>query len=166
MAEYRALGFDGDSPDDAADRAEAHRTGRTAEDVRRERLAAQEREQVLAKQQAELEFFRSQAVKQKMDADLKAIQKAYPEVKSLGELGDGFLSLIRAGVAAPLAARVVKEEQAGSQAKAPAKAGKVNAKSRSEKEFYTNEELDRLTPADLDDPKVMEKALRSLTKLG
>jgi hypothetical protein len=35
-----------------------------------------------------------------------------------------------------------------------------------EQEFFTNEELDKLTSKDLDNPNIYEKAMRSLSKLG
>jgi hypothetical protein len=35
-----------------------------------------------------------------------------------------------------------------------------------EREFFTSEELDQLTPKQLDDPNIFEKAMRSLSRLG
>ena len=35
-----------------------------------------------------------------------------------------------------------------------------------EQEFFTNEELDKLTDKDLDNPNIYEKAMRSLSRLG
>ena len=43
--------------------------------------------------------------------------------------------------------------------------GAVN-QTPAEKEFYTSEELDRLTDKDLDDPSIFARAMRSMTRLG
>jgi hypothetical protein len=45
--------------------------------------------------------------------------------------------------------------------------GGVSGKAEApEKEFFTGEELDKLTPKQFDDPNIFEKAMRSLSRLG
>lgn len=165
MEIYKSLGFDGSDPDDAADRAEAHRTGRDVAAVREERQREQSREQEMERQRSELNFLRAQEIRRRMAEDLKAVQKIDPSVKSLADLGGDFAKLIRAGVDAATATRAILAQRESTQAKPPAKAGKVNAKSGAERDYFTNEELDKLTAEELDDPRVMEKAMRSLTRL-
>ena len=47
----------------------------------------------------------------------------------------------------------------------PASVGSISGSGTAESEFFTSEELDKLTPRQLDDPKIMEKAMRSMARL-
>ena len=57
------------------------------------------------------------------------------------------------------------ETRQSKEATVPPKIGKVNVKTETERNYYTNKELDSLTGKDLDDPAVLDKAIKSLTKL-
>lgn len=43
---------------------------------------------------------------------------------------------------------------------------KSTTTNKDEKEFFTSKELDQLTEKDLDNPKILEKAIKSMSKLG
>lgn len=161
----RRLGFTGRDPDEIADAAEAHFTGKPVEQIRQDRLTEQQQQNRVQAMAQELQKYQMQEVQQKMEADLAAIRKLDPGVKSLDELGPEYFKLIQAGVSGEIAYRAVKGQQESTKAAPPQKIGKVNAKTKAEKDYYTSEELDKLTSADLDDPKVMEKAMRSLSRL-
>ena len=165
------LGFTGADPDEVADRAIAHYTGRTVDEVRAER-ERKAREDAQAKQaQGEAERLRqqnltllAQMARQRMEKDLQAIRRIDPKVKSLEDLGPEFGSLIRQGISAEIAYRAIAEQRKAGEVTAPPKAGKVNAKTKAEKDYYTPEEVDRLTEKELDDPGVMQKVMKSMTR--
>ncbi len=56
-------------------------------------------------------------------------------------------------------------EQANAENSGASPGGVTGKASTPEREFFTSEELDKLTPKDLDDPNIFEKAMRSLSKL-
>ena len=47
---------------------------------------------------------------------------------------------------------------------APPVTGRINSKTVVEKEYFTEKELNSLSSKDLDDPAVLAKALKSMTK--
>lgn len=165
------LGFTGANLDEVADKAVAHYSGRSIEDVKNERLQqaraqeearkAEQLTQTLRMQNRELV---TELVKNRMAEDLAKIQKLDPKVKSLDELGPAFGQLIRQGIPAERAYRVLAEEKKEAELVPPPKIGKVNAKTKAEKDFYTSEEVDKLTEAELDDPKIRAKVMKSMTR--
>ena len=48
----------------------------------------------------------------------------------------------------------------------PQDIGAVNSSSSKEKDFYTSAEIDKLTSKELDDPKIFDRVMKSLAKLG
>ena len=99
----------------------------------------------------------------RLEAALKAIRKIDPKVKGIEDLGEEFFELIRNGfdgVTAYMALKAKKES--GKKLKPPA-VGRV-AKSGAEKDYFTARELNLLTGRELDDPKVLKKAIRSMVK--
>ena len=102
-----------------------------------------------------------------MSDDLMAIQKVYPEVKSLEELGDDFFNAMSAlGTRDPLLAyEVVKAKKNATEKPKPQEIGGVNSSSSKEKDFYTPSEVDKLTDKDYDNnPKLMDIVRQSMTK--
>lgn len=160
----RRLGFTGRDPDEIADAAEAHFTGKSVEEIRQARMARQQQQSEVQAMAAQLQQYQMKEVQQKMEADLAAIRKLDPGVKSLDDLGPEYFRLIQAGVSGEIAYRAVKGQQESTKAAPPQKIGKVNAKTKAEKDFFTPEEVDKLSPAELDDPKTMEKVMKSMTK--
>lgn len=109
-----------------------------------------------------------QQIRRQMDEDLRRIQQLDPAVLSLDDLPDCYTAL-RFNSAAPLTARqaylATGRIQAVLEAK-PQSTGSMTGGGRVEREYYTADELDRLTSKDLSNPAVMEKAMKSLSRLG
>jgi hypothetical protein len=148
----------GETVDDIADLALSHQTGKTVDDIRRERVENQ-RISFLEAQAAE---YQNIIITQKMQDDLKAIQKIDPEIKSLEDLGQEFNRLVSAGLSGVEAFDVIKTRKGREERKAPPKIGKVNNDTKTEKDFYTPEEVDNLQPSDYDKPGVMKKVRDSM----
>ena len=130
-----------------------------------------------AERQAEKE---RQAAEQKQQAQYKELLDFYKEVH--GKDFDATTTLpkevwqaVDKGIPPKYAyaeylSRQAIKEQAIEKANAEngqASPGGVSGKAETpEKEFFTGEELDKLTPKQLDDPNIFEKAMRSLSRLG
>ena len=115
----------------------------------------------------EVETYKKIAIEKLMSDDLMAIQKVYPEVKSLEELGDDFFNAMSAlGSRDPLLAyEVVKAKKSATEKPKPQEIGGVNSSSSKEKDFYTPSEVDKLTDKDYDNnPKLMDIVRQSMTK--
>jgi len=158
------LGFNGDTPEDIIDQANSHFLKKPVEEVRRQRLEVEKKQQVEIKKEAELEFYKSKEVERLMADDLAKIQRLDPTVKTLDDLGDDYLNLIRAGIDAEIAFNVLQQKKQKETKIPPADIGKVNSNSQKEKEFYTPEEVDKLTKNDLNNPKIMQRVMDSMTK--
>ena len=118
--------------------------------------------------QQELAMYRQREVDRMMADDLRAIQTIDPTVTSLNDLPDTFLAL-RFNQAAPMSAQkafvAMKAIEQQTQKQKPASVGSIHGSGSAESEFFTNEELNSLTPKMLEDAKIMEKALRSMERL-
>ena len=100
----------------------------------------------------------------RIEADLKAIRKLDPKVKDIEDLGEEFFELIRNGfdgVTAYMALKAKKEN--GKKLKPPA-VGRVAKGGSAGKDYFTARELNLLSSRELDDPKVLKKAIRSMVK--
>lgn len=160
----RLLGFDGETPTQVADAAEAHYTGQSIEEIRQRRENAERQEAQTRAIVEELQRYRTEEVQRRMAQDLKAIQKVNPQIKSLDELGGEYFKLIQAGVSGEAAYRAIQAMEESGKAAPPPKIGKVNARTKGEKAYYTPEEVDRLTAEELDKPGVLERVMKSMTK--
>lgn len=156
--------FEGNTLEEQLDYAQAQSMGI---DVTTYRAQRQEQEQAQAVQQ-ELQMYRQREIDRMMDDDLKAVQAIDPTVTSLKDLPETFLAL-RFNQAAPMSARdafiATKAITQQTKTPKPASVGSISGSGTAESEFFTNEELNNLTPKMLDDPKVMEKAMRSMARL-
>lgn len=103
-----------------------------------------------------------------MAADLEAIRAAHPDVtaKNCRELGSRFFALMATGVLDPVTAyeAVLAYEKRHAAPAAPPAIGAVTGQSGGEKEFYTPEEVDRLSGRQLQDQKTLRRIIRSMTK--
>ena len=155
-----ALGrfFDGD---DKALKAIAYAEEKPLEQVQKEFKERTEIES-LRKENEVLKAKQQQAaVELAIEHDLKAIQKIDPNVKSLEELGDTFIRLIASGANAEdayYAAIAKKEKETKSPAKPPGKIGQ----SGGEKDFFTKEEVEQMSPEEVH--KNYEKIKTSMKK--
>ena len=119
--------------------------------------------------QYQLEMYQNREIDKMMADDLAAVQALDPSVTALSDLPDSFFALRFNSLSPMGAARAYTAAKAVEQASVPPKpasAGPIEGESGGESEYFTADELDRLTPKMLDNPKIMEKALRSMTKLG
>lgn len=172
------LGFEGESPEAAADSALSHVTGKPVEEIRREREAAQQHSQLTQALIAEVEALRGEKAQREVDEDLKRFKAIDPELKDVEDLEKrypAFLEAIRNlsdedkrnSELRELLFRSAVGMREAKKIKPPPAIGRLNTKTEAEKDFFTEKELNYLeaNPEKLDDPKVREKAIRSMTKL-
>lgn len=169
----KGYGYSGSAEEIAVQIAAAQR-GISPEELNAEEQRAAERAKAMM--QSDPEYL---AMKQKAEAyeqaafdnlfksDLAAIKKAFPDFKgkSIDDLGDQFAALRANGVDAVTAYAAMQQAKQATAKPVPPVMGAVN-QTTAEKEFYTSDELDRLTDKDLDDPGIFAKAMRSMTRLG
>ena len=122
----------------------------------------------------EVEALRDREAKRVMEDDLKAFQKIDPSLKTLDELPELYFQMLASSGEngknpdfREALFRTVTGMQEAKKIKPPPAIGRLNTKTEAEKEFYSEKELEYLEahPDKLDDPKVREKAIRSMTKL-
>lgn len=159
-----SFGFKGNTPDEIADAIEAHTSGRSIEEIRSAREVKAREDADIQRLRNENAAFRQREAQRVFDEDLKLIQKYDPKIKSLGELGEEFFKLRANGISTEVAYSVIKSKKDSEKIIPPPAMGRVNAQTKVERDFYTSDELDKLN-SELDDPKVLEKAIRSMTKL-
>jgi len=114
----------------------------------------------------ERERFRKAAFESRYGADLREIRAAYPEEKigHIRELGKQYFALRRCGVENLAAYNAVRAATAAFKKSPPPSIGPVGMGETS-RDFFTGAELDRLSDRELSNPKVLEKAVKSLTRL-
>lgn len=169
----KGYGYSGSAEEVAAQIAAAQR-GISIEEFNAQEQQAAERAKAMM--QSDPEYL---AMKQKAEAyeqaafdnlfksDLAAIKKAFPDFKgkTIDDLGDQFAALRANGVDAVTAYAAMQQAKQATAKPVPPVMGAVN-QTPAEKEFYTSDELDRLTDKDLDDPSIFARAMRSMTRLG
>lgn len=160
------FGFNGSTPEEVADAAEAHYSGKDISEIRAERERKAQETNEIEQLREEARFYRERENQRIFEEDLKTIQKLNPEIKSLSDLGPDFIRLKAAGVDTEVAYNAVYSKKAAEKITPPPKVGSVNSKTKPDKTFYTPEEVDRLTDKELDDPKIFENVMKSMTKWG
>ena len=170
----RSKGFSPRDAGEAVRMLEAEAAGKSFQEYMREqdeaemelenRIKASElyREAVARATENEMDAARYRSAQQ-MQRDLQAIRAVDPSVNSLEELGEEFKELVQT-MDGLNAFYVMKGRAAVKNAAMPPAIGAVGGGTDTERDF-TAEELDRLSMEDLDDPKIMERALRSLRKI-
>lgn len=158
------FGFDGATPEETIDKANAHYLQKPIEEVRAQRLEAEKRQQEEAQRQAQLDYYRMRDAQRMMADDLARIQKLDPTVKKLEDLGQDYFKLIEAGIDAEIAFNAVNQKKQRETKTPPVEIGKVNSGSKEEKDFYTSAEVDRLSKKDLENPKIRARVMESMTK--
>ena len=83
-----------------------------------------------------------------MQADLEALRKIDPTLKSLEDLGDGYVEYVSSGLSPERAYWALKAEEQAKMAKPPVEVGKV-ATGTSEKDYYTDAEIDAMSSEQL-----------------
>lgn len=135
-------------------------------DVYREEYERGRELEDLRAQNAELQEMLTDAeVNRLMQEGLREVQEIDPNIQSLDELGDVFVNCIASGLfdtkQAYYAALAYNNNE---KVLAPDAIGKV-ADTKSERDYFTSEELDALTPEELDDDEIWAKAMRSMERL-
>ena len=160
----KGYGYDG-SPEEIADNLLAAQKGITPEEAKQQREAEEAKNLEVEKTKGELEFYKKLAIEKLMDDDLRTLQEVYPEVKKLDELGDDFMSLLTATHDPILAYEAVKAKEAKTKKPTPPEIGSVGSTAGKEKDFYTSQEVDKLTASDYDsNPKLYDIVRKSMLK--
>lgn len=156
--------FEGSTLDEQLEYAQAQSLGIDVSTYRQQK----EEENKAQAVQNELQMYRQREIDRMMADDLRAVQAIDPTVTSLNDLSPTFLAL-RFNQTAPMGAKeaflATKAIETQTKTPKPASVGSISSAGTVESEFYTSAELDALTPKMLDDPKVMEKAMRSMARL-
>jgi hypothetical protein len=170
---FGLFGFKG-NVDEIEDQAKAHYTGKTVEEVRNERLQAQKvfeeqqrREQENLAKDNQIKDLQRQLYARILDDDLKRVQSIDPSIKSLDDLGADFAKMRMSGVSTDVAYHAVKSSLEANKKTPPPEMGKVNATQKADKTYYTSAEVDAMIASNdkaLDDPSVLEKIRKSMTK--
>lgn len=169
----KGYGYEG-TPEEIAVQITAAQRGISPEELQAQEQQAAERAKELMQNDPEFlamkqkaEAYEQVAFDNLFKADLAAIKKAFPDFKgkSIDELGGQFAALRANGVDAVTAYAAMQQAKQATEKPVPPVMGAVN-QTKTEKEFYTSEELDRLTDKDLDDPSIFARAMRSMTRLG
>lgn len=158
------FGYHG-NPDEIADQLMAASTGKPIDQVRNERIQQQSANDAALQAKAEAKYYKDQflnaQVKSAMERDLKAIRKIDKTVKSLDDLGPEFLSLIGSGVDAETAYYASTAKKQAHEKPKPKDMGAIGSGNK-EKDYYTPDEVDKLTDAQLDDPKIRSVIRKSM----
>jgi hypothetical protein len=100
------------------------------------------------------------------DRDLSEIKKSFPDVtaQNIRELGGQYWALRRSGVSNLVAYGAVRQAQDAARTAGPPDIGAVSRAGGAQKDFYTPQEVDRLTAGQLGDPGVLRAVQTSMTK--
>lgn len=162
------------SPDEVRDMLIANDRGISVEQLRAERAADVAKQRALVENDPEYKrameenkHLQDVLVQDRMAKDLQLLKSEYPDLKAetVDDLGEDYAKLIGLGWSA-------KEAYEGSLARTranmktpPPSTGPVKSQMPADKEFYTPEEVDRITREDLKkDPTLLEKIKRSMTR--
>lgn len=170
---FNAVGIQGSNPQEIILQLRAQQNGTTLDEERKLDAQRQEALQQAIDQSPDMLLAKQIVQKQKFDSDLQAIKAAYPDVEAreVGELGSVYIDLMAAAERGGISIDpvVAYEAQLAHDRRTtkptPPSTGSARGDAGVEKEYYTSEELDRLTAKQLDDPVIFEKAFRSMKRL-
>lgn len=126
----------------------AEATGMTEDEVIAEIEAAQESAQkdlLIEQLQDQVTSIEAERL---MQADLEAIRKVDPSLKSLDDLGEGYIEYIEAGLDPVKAYWAIKAEENANHATPPKEIGRVET-TPVEKDYYTDAEIDAMSSEEL-----------------
>lgn len=116
---------------------------------------------------------KAEQAKKAEQADIAALKAVYPDLKAenYADLGAEFVKARTLGFSAIAAYAAVtadkpKVETAPAEPPKPEMGALNTAGDLSEKEYYTPQEVDKLTKAQVKDPKIWERVRNSMTKWG
>ena len=99
-----------------------------------------------------------------MDDTFKAIRKIDPSIKSIDDLDAEYFELVKNGIDGLTAFMALKAKGENARRKSPPKVGRVVKSHGAQKDYFTAKELNMLSAKELDNPKVLKKALKSMVK--
>ena len=161
---FKKFGFEGETPEDALDAIDAHYSGKDIATVKAERLAAEQEAHRLKMLEDENSSLRNERNRQIIERDLKEVQKLDPNIKAITDLGQEFIQLKSMGWGTLEAYNAVKAAKEVKEITPPPVIGKVNNNTTAKKDFYTSEEVDKLSDEELNDPIIMKNVMQSMTK--
>ena len=173
-----AEGYAGLDAISLADSVEAAKEGVSPDQIRsrRETRAKEIEDAVKAhpdfiRNKTEAEQFRELLQKRQFESDIAELNNKYPDadIKSVEDLGEAYRKLRANGIDNETAyLATVGKGKIAVQETTPEIGAANGSKAIPEKEFYSNEELDRLCDPrhkkELDNPEVWEKVLRSIRR--
>lgn len=152
----KKLGYDGD-PLSIADKLIASTDNLEVDEVSKLREKEYAEADRLAQERELAELRDYKLAEYMMKEDLREVQTLRPFIKDMSELPDEFWKLKEAGVSVSKAIEVTVPNK-------PKDAGGLNGITPADKDYYSQEDLDRLTSKDLDNKQTLEKAWASMFK--
>ena len=128
--------------------AEAHFFDRKYDDMMRERNERLQAENLDRENKRLKDEINNIKVERAIEQGLKEVQAIDPNVKDLTELGESFAKYIASGLSSKQAYFAVKAEQEATRVVAPKPPGKVNQTPAAAKDFYTKDEVLRMSSAE------------------
>ena len=126
----------------------AEATGMSEDEVLAEIEAAQESAQKDLLIEQLQEQVTSIEAERLMQADLEKIRKVDPSLKSLEDLGEGYIEYVSAGLDPVKAYWAIKAEERANEATPPKEIGRVET-SPAEKDYFTDAEIDAMSSEEL-----------------
>lgn len=159
MAElFRKFDIPGETPEDVADAAEAHLTGKTVEEIKKQRAESER----IAQLEAENKALREAQAERIFRDDLSAIRSRYPDApKAIEELGDDFIRLRAAGVS-PIVAYEAVKASAKPKNPVPPSTGAVKSVGRSTPEVFSREDVAAMSKSEVE--KNLDKIMKDMQK--
>lgn len=165
---FKQFGFTGSTPEEIIDQANAHYLEKSVDEVRAERLA-KEQESHMAQ---ERDFYKSQLATIQMQEDLKKLQKVDPTIKSWESIVEKFgeeytpkfFKLLTEEMDIDIAYDSINKKIQQDRKNPPATVGRINSSTKQIKDYYTKDEVDRMSESELDDPKIWARVRNSMTK--
>jgi len=154
--------FDGESVEDLVINANAYAEQRDPEDYRQDYERNREYEDLKARYASLEDELLNAQVDRLMQEGLREVQAIDPNVKSLDALGESFVRLIANGVPTKEAYYASKAMELKEKILAPDAIGRVSD-TKTERDYYTSEELDNLTDEEMD--ANWDKVMRSMGRL-
>ena len=126
----------------------AEATGMSEDEVIAEMEAAQESAQKDLRIAELEERITNIEAERLMQEDLQTLRKIDPTLKSLEDLGDGYIEYVASGLSPEKAYWAIKAEEQAKKATPPVEVGKV-ATGTAEKDYFTDAEIDAMSPEQL-----------------
>ena len=164
MREALSRYFEGETAEELSDNAIAYAEERDPDEYRAEREQREEYEALKAKNEALESAMLEMEIDRRMEEGLREVQELNPNIKTLDELGESFIHMIAAGLTTKEAYFASLQMQSKEKVQAPDAIGRV-ADNRTERDYFTSEEIDNLTDEELADDAIYEKVIKSMERL-